>query len=140
MKSNEQYIKTEKDYKTIYNTSIKDPKSFWDEKAHRLSWFKKWDNVNKTDFINGDIQWFLGGELNASYNCIDRHIENGFGKDIALIWEGNDPGHSLKLTYNQLLKKVSQFANALKELNVKKGDRVCLYMQMIPELAIAVLA
>ena len=138
--SNVQNIKTEKDYRNIYTDSVKNPESFWDEKAHRLSWFKKWEQVNKTDFNTGEIQWFLGGELNASYNCIDRHIENGYGEETAIIWEGNDPGHSIKLTYNQLLKKVSQFSNALKELNVKKGDRVCLYMQMIPELAVAVLA
>ncbi len=140
MKTNINNVKTENDYKNFYTNSIKDPKSFWDKKAHRLNWFKKWEDVSKTNFRTGEIQWFIGGELNASYNCIDRHIENGFGEDNAIIWEGNDPGHSITITYNQLLKKVSQFANALKELNVRKGDRVCLYMQMIPELAIAILA
>ena len=100
-----QNIKTEYEYKNLYKKSIKDPKSFWDEKAHKLHWFKKWNTISKTDFINGEIQWFSGGQLNASYNCIDRHIENGFGEEIAIIWEGNDPEHSVKISYNQLLKK-----------------------------------
>ena len=96
--------------------------------------------MREFDFVNGEIEWCSGGELNASYNCIDRHINEGHGEDIAIIWEGNDPNQSRKFSYNDLLKEVSQFANALKELGVQKGDRVCLYMQMIPELAIAVLA
>ena len=96
--------------------------------------------MREFDFVNGEIEWFSGGELNACYNCIDRHINEGHGEDIAIIWEGNDPNQSRKFSYNDLLKEVSQFANALKELGVQKGDRVCLYMQMIPELAIAVLA
>ena len=82
----------------------------------------------------------LKGKLNASYNCIDRHVENGFGDSLAIIWEGNDPNQSRKFTYSELLKEVSLFANALKSLGVKKGDRVCLYMQMVPELSIAILA
>ena len=102
--------------------------------------YKPWNKVREFDFVNGEIEWFSGGELNACYNCIDRHINEGHGEDIAIIWEGNDPNQSRKFSYNDLLKEVSQFANALKELGVQKGDRVCLYMQMIPELAIAVLA
>ena len=78
--------------------------------------------------------------MNASYNCIARHVENGFGDSLAIIWEGNDPNQSRKFTYSELLKEVSLFANALKSLGVKKGDRVCLYMQMVPELSIAILA
>jgi acetyl-CoA synthetase len=123
-----------------YLYSIESSEKFWDEKAKRLSWFKKWNKTKDVDFLTGKIEWFIDGEINASYNCIDRHIENGFGDETAIIWEGNDPSQSRKFTYNKLLKEVSQFANALKDLGVNKGDRVCLYMQMIPELAIAVLA
>ena len=134
------YIKTLDDYNKQYQMSIKNPETFWDQKANRLKWFKKWDKTKEFDFTKGHIKWFLGGEINASYNCIDRHIENGFGNEDAIIWEGNDPNQSRTFTYNDLLKEVSRFSNALKDLGVKKGDRVCLYMQMIPELAIAVLA
>ena len=127
-------------YGELYKRSINDPTEFWEEIAQRLDWYKPWNKVREFDFVNGEIEWFSGGELNASYNCIDRHINEGHGEDIAIIWEGNDPNQSRKFSYNDLLKEVSQFANALKELGVQKGDRVCLYMQMIPELAIAVLA
>tara|TARA_B100001250_G_scaffold410861_1_gene438164 strand:+ start:267 stop:2201 length:1935 start_codon:yes stop_codon:yes gene_type:complete len=127
-------------YKEVYDLSIKDPVKFWEEKAKRISWYESWDTVREFDFKNGNIKWFIGGKLNACYNCIDRHIENGYGDDIAIIWEGNDPNQSKKYSYKELLKEVSQFANALKDLGVGKGDRVCVYMQMIPELAIAVLA
>ena len=99
-----------------------------------------WASVRKFDFVNGQIEWYSGGKLNASYNCIDRHIKKGHGDETAIIWEGNDPNQSRKFTYNDLLKEVSQFANALKSLGVEKGDRVCIYMQMVPELAFAVLA
>ena len=99
-----------------------------------------WDTVQNFDFVQGKIEWFSGGKLNACYNCIDRHIEDGHGNDTAIIWEGNDPNQSRKFSYNELLRDVSQFANALKSMGVEKGDRVCLYMQMIPELAVAVLA
>jgi len=139
MKINDNIDSLEK-YKISYKKSIQSSENFWDEKAERLNWYKKWNKTKSSDFVKGEIEWFIGGEINASYNCLDRHIENGFGNEIAIIWEGNDPDHSRSFTYNELLKKVSEFANALKDLNVKKGDRVCLYMQMIPELAIAVLA
>ena len=134
------HIKDLEDYNQQYKYSIESSEKFWDEKAKRLSWFKKWNKTKDVDFLTGKIEWFIDGEINASYNCIDRHIENGFGDETAIIWEGNDPSQSRKFTYNKLLKEVSQFANALKDLGVNKGDRVCLYMQMIPELAIAVLA
>ena len=139
MKINEN-IDSLKKYETLYNESIQSPEKFWGKKAERLNWYKKWNKTSRFDFVKGEIEWFTGGEINASYNCLDRHIEDGFGDDIAIVWEGNDPDHSRSFTYNELLKKVSEFANALKDLNVEKGDRVCLYMQMIPELAIAVLA
>ncbi len=125
------HIKDLEDYNQQYKYSIESSEKFWDEKAKRLSWFKKWNKTKDVDFLTGKIEWFIEGEINASYNCIDRHIENGFGDETAIIWEGNDPSQSRKFTYNKLLKEVSQFANALKDLGVNKGDRVCLYMQMI---------
>ena len=138
--SSRAHISTMDQYRNLYERSIKDPIVFWEETANRLSWYESWHEVRNYDFVDGKIEWFSGGKLNASYNCIDRHIDNGHGEDTAIIWEGNDPNQSRKFSYNDLLKEVSQFANALKELGVTKGDRVCLYMQMVPELAIAVLA
>ena len=127
-------------YDEIYKRSIEDPENFWAETAQRIHWIEPWDTVRNFDFAQGKIEWFSGGKLNACYNCIDRHIENGHGNETAIIWEGNDPNQSRKFSYSELLKDVSQFANALKSMGVEKGDRVCLYMQMIPELAVAVLA
>jgi len=127
-------------YEEIYKRSITNPENFWAETAQRIHWIKPWDTVRNFDFVQGRIEWFSGGKLNACYNCIDRHIENGHGDETAIIWEGNDPNQSRKFSYSELLKDVSQFANALKSMGVEKGDRVCLYMQMIPELAVAVLA
>ena len=127
-------------YQKRYQDSISDPETFWAEVAQRLDWIEPWASVRKFDFVNGQIEWFSGGKLNASYNCIDRHIKKGHGDETAIIWEGNDPNQSRKFTYNNLLKEVSQFANALKLFGVEKGDRVCIYMQMVPELAFAVLA
>ena len=127
-------------YKKLYEDSVKTPEKFWQKISQRLDWIESSEQTLQYDFKAGEIKWFSGGKLNASYNCIDRHVDAGFGDDIAIIWEGNDPKQSRKFTYSQLLKEVSLFANSLKSLGVKKGDRVCLYMQMIPELAIAVLA
>ena len=127
-------------YKKMYKDSVEFPEKFWGEISERINWVEPWDNVSNYNFRKGEINWFSGGKLNASYNCIDRHIDAGFGHEVAIIWEGNDPKQSKKFTYSDLLKEVSLFANALKSLGVHKGDRVCLYMQMIPELAIAVLA
>jgi len=134
------HISSITDYKELYDKSINSPEKFWGKIAERLHWYRHWDKVRDYNFVDGKIKWFSGGKLNASYNCIDRHIENGHGNDTALIWEGNDPNQSKKLTFNDLLKEVSQFANALKELGINKGDRVCIYLQMVPELAISVLA
>jgi len=134
------HISNMDEYKKMYESSINDPPAFWEKAAERISWYESWNAVSNHDFVNGKIEWFAGGKLNACYNCIDRHIEQGHGEKTAIIWEGNDPNQSRKYSYNDLLKEVSRFSNALKELGVQKGDRVCLYMQMIPELAIAVLA
>jgi len=138
--SKSSHICSIKEYKDLYKKSIESPEKFWASIAKRLDWIKPWDMVRDFDFVKGKIEWFSGGKLNACYNCIDRHIENGYGGEVAIIWEGNDPNQSKIFTYNDLLKDVSQFANALRGIGVKKGDRVCLYMQMIPELAISVLA
>ena len=133
-------MKSFEKYENIYNESILNSDLFWSQKANRLHWFKQWDKVSDVDFEQAKINWFQGGELNASYNCIDRHIENGDGDRCAIIWQGNSENDTQKYSYNELLVQVSKFANALKNNNVKKGDRVCIYMQMIPELAIAMLA
>ena len=127
-------------YKEIYDRSIQDPEVFWSEIAERITWFKKWDQVCEYDFVNASVKWFEGATLNACYNCLDRHIEDGHGDDTALIWEGNNPNDDKTYTFNQLLTEVKKFSNVLKAQGIKKGDRVCLYLQMIPELAIAVLA
>ncbi|MBT3180036.1 MAG: acetate--CoA ligase [Candidatus Marinimicrobia bacterium] len=138
--SSQAHVSSMESYNKLYQDSIRDPESFWANIAQRLDWIAPWTSVRKFDFVRGQIEWFSGGKLNASYNCIDRHIKNGYGNEKAIIWEGNDPNQSRTFTYNELLKEVSQFANALKSLGVEKGDRVCLYMQMVPELAFAVLA
>ena len=127
-------------YQEMYDKSVKDPDGFWAEQAERLDWIKKWDTVSNNDFTKAKISWFEGGKLNVSYNCLDRHIKAGFGDQTALIWEGNDPREDKALSYSEMLSEVSKFANVLKSNGIKKGDRVCIYMQMIPELAIAMLA
>ena len=127
-------------YREMYKRSVRDPEGFWAEKADRLDWYKKWDNVADNDLSKAQIRWFEGGKLNVSYNCLDRHIKAGHGNQTALIWEGNDPKIDTTFSYSELLIEVSKFANILKGKGVKKGDRVCIYMQMIPELAIAMLA
>ena len=138
--SKHSHFSTLDQYERLYNESIQEPIEFWRKISRRLDWIETPHEISRFNFKSGEIKWFSGGKLNASYNCIDRHIEAGHGNEIAIIWEGNDPKQSKKITYSQLLKEVSLFANSLKSLGVQKGDRVCLYMQMIPELAIAVLA
>ncbi len=134
------HVSSIEQYKEIYEESIKNPEAFWANIAERISWFKKWDNVREYDFVDAHIKWFEGGTLNASYNCLDRHVEAGHGDDTAIIWEGNDPAADKTFTYNELLREVKRFANVLKSHGIKKGDRVCIYLQMVPELAIAMLA
>ena len=127
-------------YEKIYHDSVSNPDEFWGTIADRLKWYKKWDSVSDVDYKKADIKWFLNGKLNVSYNCLDRHVEQGNGDKTAIIWEGNDPAEDKKYSYSELLIEVKKFANVLKSNGVIKGDRVCLYMQMIPELAIAMLA
>jgi len=134
------HIKSMEQYQEMYDRSVNDQDGFWAEQAERLTWFKKWDTVANYDLAKADIKWFEGGTLNVSYNCLDRHVEDGYGDRTALIWEGNNPTEDKKFTYTELLDEVQKFANVLKDHGVKKGDRVCIYMQMIPELSVAMLA
>ena len=127
-------------YQAQYAESIRDPETFWATIAERLTWYQKWDTVRDYDFVNGEIKWFDGGTLNACYNCLDRHIEAGHGDETAIIWEGNDPSEDKTFSYSELLAEVKKFANVLKAQGIEKGDRVCIYLQMVPELAIAMLA
>lgn len=127
-------------YKTAYDRSTNDPEGFWAEVASSFLWKKRWDKVLDWNFSEPKIEWFKGAKLNITENCIDRHLGN-LGNKPAIIWESNDPEeHHRVLTYRDLYNKVIQFANVLKNNGVKKGDRVCLYMGMVPELAIATLA
>ncbi len=134
------YVQSLEQYHELYNQSIEDPDLFWSRIAERVDWYKKWDKVSEYDFVSADIKWFIGGKLNVSYNCLDRHVNAGHGDKTAIIWESNDPSESKTITYSELLLQVQKFANALKAIGVQKGDRVCIYMQMIPELPIAMLA
>ncbi len=127
-------------YQAQYNESIQDPEAFWATVAERLTWYQKWHTVRDYDFVNAEIKWFEGGTLNACYNCLDRHVEAGHGDATAIIWEGNDPSEDKTFTFNELLAEVKKFANVLKAQGIEKGDRVCIYLQMVPELAIAMLA
>ncbi len=137
------HIKNYEQYKKMYDRSIADPEGFWAEMAEDFHWFKKWDTVCRSNFDRreGKIfhEWYIGGKTNIAYNCLDRHLEKR-GDQVAIIWEGNDPGTDRKITYKELHEQVCKFSNVLKANGVKKGDRVSLYMQMIPELAVAMLA
>ncbi len=131
---------SEADYLAMYRRSVEDPDGFWAEQAEKfLTWFKRWDKVDGSDLSKGVIRWFEGGKLNVSYNCLDRHLESR-GDQVAIIWEGDDPADSKRITYRQLHEQVCRFANVLKAKGVKKGDRVCIYLPMIPEAAVAMLA
>lgn len=133
-------VKSADQYKAAYEKSVNDPEGFWGEVASNFVWRKKWDKVLEWDFKKPAIKWFAGGKLNITENCLDRHLDT-LGNTPAIIWESNDPEeHHRVLTYRDLHAKVVQFANVLKNNGVKKGDRVCIYMGMVPELAIAVLA
>ena len=127
-------------YQARYAESVQDPEAFWATVAERLTWYQKWHTVRDYDFVKGEIKWFDGGTLNACYNCLDRHVEAGHGDATAVIWEGNDPSDDKTFSYNELLAEVKKFANVMKAEGVEKGDRVCIYLQMVPELAIAMLA
>jgi acetyl-CoA synthetase len=128
------------DYQSAYKKSVDDPAGFWAGIAEHFKWHKKWDKVLEWNFSEPRINWFSGGKLNITENCLDRHLAER-GDQPAMVWEPNDPAEAHRvLTYGELHFKVCQFAHVLKNNGVKKGDRICLYMPMVPELAIAVLA
>ncbi|WP_166364484.1 acetate--CoA ligase [Pseudomonas akapageensis] len=128
------------DYQRLYQQSITQPDQFWAEQAKALlDWSQPWDSVQQCDLRTGQAAWFKGGKLNVSQNCIDRHLEKR-GDQVALLWEGDDPADSSAITYNTLHRNVCRLANVLKSRGVKKGDRVCIYMPMVPEAAYAMLA
>src|SRR4030043_823890 len=133
------YIKTIDEYKAMHKKSIDDPDGFWGEQAKELQWYKKWDKVSEWDSDKPELKWFIGGKLNASYNCLDRHLATR-GNKAALIWQGEPLEENKVYSYQQLHYHVCKFANVLKKHGVKKGDRVTMYLPMIPELPIAILA
>jgi|TARA_B100001093_G_scaffold444096_1_gene446861 acetyl-CoA synthetase len=140
----EQIIKnsniSESEFEELYKDSLSNPDEFWGAQAETyLDWDKKWTQVSETNIEKGEFTWFKGGQLNASVNCIDRHLPENKNK-VALIWEGDDPEESRKITYQELHDEVCKFSNVLKSRNIKKGDRVCIYMPMIPEATYAMLA
>ena len=133
-------LKTE-DYQRLYKEAIENPEDFWSRESKRLDWFQQWNKLQEGDFITGEIKWFLNGKLNATYNCLDRHLKTPLKNKAALIWEPDNPFEDNRIfTYQDLHREVCKFANVLKKRGLQKGDRVVLYMTMIPELAIAVLA
>jgi len=130
----------ETQYQEMYQRSLTNPDSFWAEQAENfVTWFKKWDKVQDCNYHEGKIRWFDGGKLNASYNCLDRHLATR-GDQVAIIWEGDNPNEDKKVTYRELYEQVCRLANVLKAHGAKKGDRVCIYLPMIPEAAVAILA
>ncbi|RJQ18072.1 MAG: acetate--CoA ligase [Nitrospiraceae bacterium] len=138
--SSRAHIRSLEEYERIYKKSVDDMEGFWAEMAEKyLTWYKKWDRVLEYDFNKPEIKWFQGGKLNASYNCLDRHLTTSTRNKAAIIWEADD-GSYRTYTYQQLYYEVNRFANVLKKHGVKKGDRVTIYLPMIPELAISMLA
>ncbi|HEV7379395.1 MAG TPA: AMP-binding protein, partial [Dyadobacter sp.] len=133
-------IKTFEEYQTAYQQSVDDPEGFWAEIGQQFKWRKPWKKVLSWDFNEANVKWYEGGEMNITENALDRHLEEK-GDQVALIWEPNDPDdESVSITYRVLHDRVCRFANVLKKHGVKKGDRVCIYLPMVPELTVAVLA
>ncbi|MFQ5767633.1 MAG: AMP-binding protein, partial [Acidobacteriota bacterium] len=127
------------EYRRLYRQSVEDPGRFWAEQARTLDWFHPWHTVVREDFKAADFGWFLGGRLNACHNCVDRHLPAA--KDqTALIWAADEPGRYVRITYMELAQEVCRLANVLRQAGVRKGDRICLYMPMIPETVYAMLA
>ena len=140
MKSDREPLINAKTYESMYEQSMSNPDKFWAEQAEIfVDWEKKWDKVSDVDFSKGKIAWFEGATLNVSYNCLDRHLPER-ADQVAIIWEGDDPSSSESITYKDLHKRVCKFANGMKDLGVVKGDRICLYMPMIVEATVAMLA
>ena len=137
------WVKSMDEYQWLYNRSIEDPDAFWAEMAEQFYWEKKWDSVRKYNYTLSKgpvhIEWFSGAKTNITYNCLDRHLAERKNQ-VAIIWEGNDPSEDRLITYGELHREVCRFANVLKANNIQKGDRVAIYMPMVPELAIAMMA
>ncbi|MFN2371236.1 MAG: acetate--CoA ligase [Candidatus Krumholzibacteriia bacterium] len=133
------HIGSMEEYERQYRLSLDDPATFWGREAEHISWFHKWREVVDNDYENVDFAWFLGGRLNACYNCVDRHL-NDKGDQAAIIWVKDEPGEYERISYRRLKHEVARVANVLKHHGVQKGDRICIYMPMIPELAYAMLA
>jgi acetyl-CoA synthetase len=134
------HVKSMEEYKKMYEESIRDPPAFWEKRADQLDWYKKWDSVFEWDKENVKFTWFKGGKLNVSYNCLDRHLKTWRKNKAAIIWQGEPDEDVRTFTYQELHHEVCKFANVLKASGLKKGDRVALYLPMVPELAIAMLA
>ncbi len=128
-------------YEEMYQQSVSDNEGFWAEQAQRIDWIKPFTKVKDVSFAKDDlhIRWFYDGSLNVCYNCVDRHLHEK-GDDVAIIWEGDDPDRELTITYRELHERVCRFANSLKKLGARKGDRITIYMPMIPDAAISMLA
>src|SRR5690606_36629459 len=128
------------EYQTIYKASVENPEKFWEAIADKFLWKKKWDKTLQWDFSKPEIRWFQGGLMNITENCLHRHLEKN-GNKTAILWEPKNPVEkALHISYKELHEKVCRFSNVLKNNNIKKGDRVCIHMPMIPELAVAMLA
>jgi len=138
--SSHAHIKSMAEYEEMYRRSVEDPDGFWSEMAGKLHWFKPWEKLREYDFVNASIAWFIGGKLNVAYNCLDVHLNTARKNKAAIIWQGDPVQESRTYTYQQLHREVCRFANVLKKKGVAKGDRISLYMPMIPQLAIAMLA
>ena len=134
------HVKSRAQYEEMYNRSIADPEGFWGEVAEGFEWFKKWDKVNEEDYTKADIKWFVGGKTNITVNALDRHVNAGKGDKVAIYWEGDSPGVDKAITYKAMYDEVNKLANVLKSKGVKKGDRVAVYLPMIPELVFTSLA
>ena len=134
-------IRNLEEYFKAYNKSVEDPEKFWGEIADKnFIWYQKWDKVLHNDMLNGDVKWFVNGKLNMSRNCLDRHL-NKRGDKTAILFEPNDPNEEAQhITYKELHKRVCKMANVLRDHGIKKGDRICIYLPMIPELPVALLA
>ena len=131
------HIKSMAQYQKMYNESVKSPEKFWAKAAENLYWFRRWKKVR--EWKAPHAKWFSGGKINLSYNCLDRHLGSWRRNKAAIIWEGEN-GETATWTYQQLHSQVCKFSNVLKMLGIRKGDRVCIYMPMIPEIAVAMLA
>jgi acetyl-CoA synthetase len=134
------YVKSREQYEKMWKESIENPEKFWGAIAEELFWFKKWDKVNQENFAKADVKWFINGKTNITYNCLDYQVEKGKGDKVAIIFQGEPDDDVRKFTYKELLKQVSRFSNVLKKKGVKKGDRVAIYLPMISELPIAMMA